>query len=76
MNVTKKWHTLAVPETLFSRIKKVIRYTGHTSVSEYVRFACLERLPNDEATVDDAVIDEQVVRSQFKDRRVPKGDSL
>ena len=77
MNLKTKWHTVAVPETLFSRIKKVIRYTGHQSVSEYIRFACLERLPNDEASIDDAVLEEQAIRTQFKRVEEPKiGDSL
>lgn len=64
MEVKTKWHTVAVPETLFSRIKKIIRYTGHMSVSEYIRFACLERLPNDEASADA----EDDLREEIKER--------
>lgn len=43
----RKWHTIGIPETLFNRIKSLIRKTGHISVSEYARFAINERIKFD-----------------------------
>ena len=64
MEAKRKWHTVAIPETLFSRIKQVINNTGHTSASEYIRFACLERLPNDEARLEEEIM----LRKEIKER--------
>lgn len=46
--VKQKWHTVGLPLAIFSRVKAVIKYTGNTSVSEYVRFATQDALKNDE----------------------------
>lgn len=46
--VKKKWHSIGLPDALFSRVGAVIKYTGHTSLSEYVRFAVQDALKEDE----------------------------
>ncbi len=32
-----EWKSIAIPKRMYDNIKKVIVYTGHPSVSEYVR---------------------------------------
>jgi len=68
--VKRKWHTVGLPDVLFDRIEAIIKYTGHTSLSEYVRFAVQERLPNDEAQAES----EKMMEKEIKERL--EGDSL
>ncbi len=72
--VKEKWHTVGLPHALFSRIGAVIKYTGHTSHSEYVRFAVQERLPNDEAQAESEKMMEKEIKARLED--APFGDSL
>ncbi len=58
------WRTIGLPLAVFSRVEAVIKYTGHTSISEYVRFAVLERLPNDEAQAES----EREAEKEIKER--------
>lgn len=39
----RKWHTIGLPSDIFVRIRELIKLTGHTSISEYVRDAVLEK---------------------------------
>jgi metal-responsive CopG/Arc/MetJ family transcriptional regulator len=49
----QKWHTIGLPAALFSRVRDVIKWTGHMSISEYARFAVQERLKHDEAQAEE-----------------------
>ena len=62
----KKWHTVGLPHALFSRIEAVKKYTGHISISEYVRFAVQERLPNDEAQAESEKMMEKEIRERLQ----------
>ena len=58
------WRTIGLPTRVFLRVEAVIKSTGHTSISEYVRFAVLERLPNDEAQAES----EKMMEKEIKER--------
>lgn len=32
-----EWKTISIPKRMFEQIKAILAFTGHTSVSEYVR---------------------------------------
>jgi len=42
-----EWKSIAIPKLMYDRIKIVIVYTGHTSVSEYVREKVNRQLTTD-----------------------------
>jgi len=42
-----EWKSIAIPKRMFDNIKKIIVYTAHTSVSEYVRACVTLRLRSD-----------------------------
>lgn len=63
--VKRKWHTVGLPDALFSRVRTVIKYTGHTSLSEYVRFAVLAALREDEPFMFEQIEMENEVKERL-----------
>jgi len=49
----ERWRTIGVPTPIFERVKALIARTGHTSVSEYARFAINERMKFDVSQMED-----------------------
>lgn len=43
-----KWRSIGVPDTLVKKIRELIKKTGDTSISEYVRVAIRQRIEYDE----------------------------
>jgi len=64
--VKEIWHSISLPKTLFSRIKKVIRYTGNQSVAEYVRLAILQRIRYDEAEAEQQLEIENDIKERLE----------
>ena len=48
-----EWKSIAIPKRMFDNIKKIIVYTGHTSVSEYVREKVNRHLTTDMFKADE-----------------------
>ena len=62
----RSWRTIGLPDALFKRVKNLIRYTGHTSVSEYVRTAVLKGIQYDESVAEEQREIEKEVRERIQ----------
>lgn len=65
-NKTRRWRTVGILSDLFFRIQDVIGYSGHASVSEYVRFAVHERLKHDEAMREEQKMLEEEIKERLE----------